>query len=179
MIHLWVLSTLVASLFLSGCSTPALTPTKQVQAVQTPTAIENPLSPEDRKAMEDIALLFAKKYYTYTPESYLQVNQSLLPLLTPDYQQPFQKITEDGALAAQAVKAQSGVESVQILAVDKLSPSQGKVYLQYKALVSNNGKETENRYSATLDLRKKDNQWKINAILSEQPVEFLNIQNLL
>lgn len=179
MIPLWIVSALAASLFLSGCSAPTMTLAGQVQAAQSSTVVTEPLSPTDRKEMEDLAFFFGKKYYTYDAENYLQVNESLLPLLTEDYLNRFQNITKDGSLAAQAVKAKSKVESVQILSVDKTSPDQGKVAFQFKAQVSTNGKETQNLYSTTLDLRKTEGQWKINAILSEQPVEFLDIQKLL
>jgi sulfur carrier protein ThiS len=125
------------------------------------------------------ALLFAQKYYTYNVENYTEVNDELLTLITPEYQDVFKKITRDGLVAAQSAKAESKVESVQITEVDKLSANQAKVQLTFKAQTTTNHQTTENRYSTKLDLQKKEGHWKINAILSEQPVEFLNIRNLL
>ncbi|HVJ48279.1 hypothetical protein [Desulfitobacterium sp.] len=179
--HFWVVSALLTSLFLSGCapSTSVLTSAHSLQAAQTSSVAAEPLTPIDRKEIEDLTLLFAQKYYTYTLENYTQVNASLLPVITPEYQATFEKITKNGFLAAQAAKAESKVESVRIIEVDKLSPNQGKVHFEFKAQVAANGQETENRYSTKLDLRKIEGHWKINAILSEQPVEFFNLQTLL
>lgn len=175
--HFWFIPALAALVVISGCS-----PSPQTfapQTVQTASMAVGPLSPADRKAIEDLALLFAQKYYTYTLDDYTEDNKALLPLLTPEFRDSFTKITENGYLAAQAVKAESKVESVQILEVDKLSSTQGKVSLTFTAQVTNNGKTTKNRYSTKLDLRKAEGQWRINAILSERPVEFMNLRNLL
>lgn len=176
-----VVSVLVILSFLSGCSPSisALSSTQHIRAIQTSSVVVEPLTPIDRKEIEDLSLLFAQKYYTYTLENYTEVNTELVPLLTSEYQGTFKKLTEDGFLAAQAVQAESKVESMQIIEVDKLSPNQAKVQLTFKAQVTANDQTTKNRYSTKLDLRKTDGHWKINAILSEQPVEFFDLRTLL
>lgn len=178
---LWFVSVLVSLLFLSGFSSSGMTlsTNPSLQALQTSSTAVEPLTPADRKEIEELALLFAQKYYTFNVENYTEVNDELLTLITPEYQDVFKKITRDGLVAAQSAKAESKVESVQITEVDKLSANQAKVQLTFKAQTTTNHQTTENRYSTKLDLQKKEGHWKINAILSEQPVEFLNIRNLL
>lgn len=90
---LWLVSVLVSLLFLAGCSpsTSALTSSHRLQAVQTSSVAIEPLTPIDRKEIEDLALLFAQKYYTYTLENYTEVNTELIPLLTPEYRDTFEK----------------------------------------------------------------------------------------
>lgn len=174
----WVFSVLLASLFLLGYGVPGLTPFHPTGSVLASSQGE-PLNPSDRKEIESLALEFTNHYYTYTQENYLEEGNKLLPLLTEKYQEPYKELLERGYLAAKAVQAESSVVSTQILAVEKTSPNLGFIYLQFKANVSNNGKETLNRYSTTLSLEKENEKWRISGILSEQPVEFLNIKNLL
>lgn len=181
----WVFSVLLASFFLLGYWIPNLTPNYSSSTLNTSnTAIaasmpREPLNPSERKEMESLALEFTNHYYTYTLENYLAEGEKLLPLLTATYQKPYKDLIQSGFIAAKAVQAESKVISTQILNVEKLNSNQGFIYLQFKANVSNNGKDTLNRYSTTLGLEKEDGKWRINGILSEQPVEFLNVQNLL
>jgi hypothetical protein len=175
----WVLSVLLASVFLLGYWIPGFTYSSSTNtAIAAPSHTE-PLSPTDRKEMEALVIDFTSHYYTYTLENYLTEGKKLLPLLTEKYTIPFKEHLESSFIAAKAVQAESKVLSTQIMAVEKTGPDQGFVYLQFKANVANNGKETLNRYSTTLDLERENGKWRINGILSEQPVEFLNITNLL
>ena len=178
----WVFSILLASLFLLGYWVPDLThsyPTSTTSTAIAASTQREPLNPSDRKEMESLALEFTNHYYTYTTENYLEEGEKLLPLLTKTYQDPYKKLLENGFIAAKSVQAESKVVSTQILSVEKTTSEQGFIYLQFKANVSNNGKETLNRYSTTLGLEKVEGKWRINGILSEQPVEFLNVKNLL
>jgi hypothetical protein len=175
----WVFSVFLASLFLLGNWIPNLNPNLPVNTAIAASAQREPLNPSDRKEMEDLAVEFTNHYYTYNLENYVDEGKKLLPLLTEQYKEPYNKLLENGFLAANAVQAESKVVSTQILSVEKTAPNQGFIYLQFKANVSNNGKDTLNRYSTTLDLQKEAGKWRINGILSEQPVEFLNIRNLL
>lgn len=174
----WVISVLLASLFLLGYGVPGLTQSHPTGAVLASSQGE-PLNPSERKEIESLALEFTNHYYTYTQDNYLEEGNKLLRLLTEKYQEPYKELLEKGYLAAKAIQAESSVISTQILAVEKTSPNLGVIYLQFKANVSNNGKETLNRYSTTLSLEKENGIWRINGILSEQPVAFLNIKNLL
>lgn len=176
---IWVFSILLATLFLLTYAGPVSTylyPTGAVLAASSP---GEPLNPSERKEIESLALEFTNHYYTYTQQNYLEEGKKLLPLLTQKYQEPYKELLERGYLASKAVQAESSVLSTQILVVEKTSPDLGFTYLRFKANVSNNGEETLNRYSTTLSLEREDGKWRINGILSEQPVEFLNIQNLL
>jgi hypothetical protein len=180
----WIFSILLASVFLLGYWVPDLsrgnsTDGNSTGAVLASSSYREPLTPTDRKAMESVALEFTNHYYTYTQENYIEEGLKLLPLLTLNFKQPYESLVENGLVAAKAVQAESAVISTQILDVEKITPEQGLIYLQFKAKVSNNGKETLNRYSTTLSLAKENNQWRINGILSEDPVEFINIRNLL
>ena len=178
----WVFSILLASLFLLGYWIPDLThgyPTSTVSTTIAASAQREPLNPSDRKEMESLALEFTNHYYTYTLENYLEEGEKLLPLLAKNYQEPYKNLIKNGFVAAEAVQAESKVVSTQILSVEKMTSEQGYIYLHFKANVSNNGKETLNRYSTTLSLEKEEGKWRINGILSEQPVEFTNIRNLL
>ena len=174
----WVFSVLLASLFLLGYGVPGLTHFYPTGAVLASSQGE-PLNPSDRKEIESLALEFTNHYYTYNQQNYLEEGKKMLPLLTQKYQATYEGILEKGYIAAKAVQAESSVVSTQILAVEKTSPNIGFIYLQFKANVSNNGIETLNRYSTTLSLEKEDGKWRVNGILSEQPVEFFNILNLL
>lgn len=176
---IWVFSILLASLFLLAYAGPVSKNFYPTGAVLAALSQGEPLNPSDRKEIESLALEFTNHYYTYTQQNYLEEGKKLLPLLTKKYQEPYTELLEKGFVAAKAVQAESSVLSTQILVVEKTSPNLGFIYLQFKAKVSNNGKETLNRYSTTLSLEKEDGKWRINGILSEQPVEFLNIRNLL
>lgn len=178
---LWVASVLFIAVILIGYSpsTFTLSSPQRPQAYHTSAVASEPLTPADRKEIEELSRQFAQKYYTYNVENYTEVNNALLPLLTSEYQDAFKQITTDGFIAAQAVKAESQVESVQISEVDKLSTNQVNVQLTFQAQTTANNQTTKNRYNTQLDLRKNEGHWKINAILFEQPAEFLNIQTLL
>lgn len=174
----WILSVLLASVFLLGYWIPDFNRESSPSPVLASPSYQEQLTPADRKAMEAVAVDFTKHYYTYTYENYLEEGLSLLPLLTENFQQPYQALVESGLIAAKAVQATSTVTSTQILSVEKTAPDQGFAYLHFKARVSNNGKETLTRYSVTLGLKKEADQWRINEILSEDPVEFIDLKNL-
>lgn len=175
----WVISVLLASVFLLAYAVPDLTRRNSAQPVLASSIYDEPLQPSDRKEFESVALEFTNHYYTYTLDNYREEGLKLLPLLTTDYQESFKKLVENGFVAAKAVQAESTVISTQILAVERTAPDKGFVYLHFEANVSNNGKETLNRYSTTLGFKKEAGHWRINGILSEQPVKFINIKNLL
>lgn len=178
---LWVASMLIIAVILLGYSPSifTLSSPQRLQTQQIASAAVEPLNPTDRKEIEELSLQFAQKYYTYNVENYIEVNNDLLPLLTSEYQDTFSKITRDGFIAAQAAKAESKVESIQISEVNKLSTNQANVKLTFKAQTTTHNQATNNRYNTQLDLRKNEGHWKINAILSEHPDEFLDLQTLL
>lgn len=175
------ISMIITALILSGCS-PSLNVLSyryRLETAQTSTAPVEPMTPSERKEVEELSSEFAQKYYTYNLENYVEVNNELLSLMTSEYQSTFKQLTADGLLAAKAVNAESEVESVQVSEVDKLSSNLANVKLIFNAKVSTNGQTTRNQYSTKLGLLKKDEHWKINAILSEQPVKFFELKKLL
>lgn len=174
----WVLSVLIAIIFLLYAGPVSDRYYPRDTAVPALSQAE-PVTSDDRKEIEALVFKFTNNYYTYTQDNYFEKGRSLLPLLAASYRETYEKLLNDSYSAVEAVKAESAVVNTQILALEKNSAETGFTYVQFKAKVANNGKETLNRYSTTLSLVKEDGQWRINGILSEQPVEFTNLTNLL
>ncbi|AGA68555.1 hypothetical protein Desdi_1038 [Desulfitobacterium dichloroeliminans LMG P-21439] len=180
--NIWGFSVVLASLFLLGHWIPEFSTTSNLvspaQSVLAST-VSNAINPAERKEMESLALGFTKVYYTYTLDNYLQEGQSLLPLLTKNYQETYRTSLEKSYTAAKAVQAESSVVSAFIMGIEKTAPDTGVIKMQFKAKVLTHEIETLNRYSTTLELKNEDGAWRINDILEEDPVAFSNLRSLL
>ncbi|MGE4272261.1 MAG: hypothetical protein AB7E31_05250 [Desulfitobacterium sp.] len=179
---IWFFSVALATLFLLGHWIPEFSATSNLSSPAQPVLASTgspAINPAERKEMETLALDFTNGYYTYTLDNYMQAGQSLLPLLTKNYQLTYATTLEKSFTAAKAVQAESSVVSAFIMGIKKTAPDSGMIKVQFKAKVLTHEVETLNRYSTTLELKKEDGAWRINDILEEDPVAFSNLQNLL
>ena len=178
----WVISVFLATIFLLGHWIPQLSAPINYYGSSQPVLASThtePITPAERNEMESLALDFTKRYYTYTVENYLEEGEKLLPLLTTEYQKIYQESLVKSFSAAKAVNAESSVESLLIMGIEKTAPDTGIIKLQFKAKVLTHEVETLNRYSVVLELKKEAGVWLINDILAEEPVAFSNLQGLL
>ncbi|NMA68723.1 MAG: hypothetical protein GX958_04815, partial [Desulfitobacterium sp.] len=137
------------------------------------------ITPEERNEMETLVLNFTEKYYTYSLETYIADGEKLLPLLTHDYQADYLDSLTKSYNAAQVSNANSTVTNAMIIYCEKVTPDQGIAKVQFQANVLTHQVETVNRYNITLELKKEENQWRIQNIVDEDPVAFSNLEKLL
>ena len=176
---IWISSVLVATLIILTSWVTELNYVNLAQPVVAAPASQESLTPEDRKAIEKIGIEFISLNYTYTYEDYVEAGLKVLPLLTKDFKDNYKTELEKSVIAANAVKAKSSVISSQIINVEKYEQNKGAIHLHFKAKVTNNGNESIAKYSTELGLEKVGNEWSISNILSEEPVEFIELKNLL